>query len=108
MARRVYHDTADEAQAATIATVKPIDASFYDIPLMVTPVGDGNYYVINVIEPEHCSSLSANRRWKAHDFALFGSDFSRGDQISTKAWLVVRELSDLDDALETLRHLTGA
>lgn len=76
-----------------------VDEEAYDHPIMVTPVRDTPTSIVNIVEPRYCSSLSANRRWNAHDFSLVAMDVDRGETVSCRAWLVCCELGSLDDAI---------
>jgi hypothetical protein len=101
--KRAYLEGMDAARRKT----RPIDPQVFDLPIMVTPVGNASYYVINIIEPRFCSNLSANRKYNAHDFSPIGKDCANGSSVSFKAWLVVREMQELDEALKVYSELVG-
>lgn len=75
----------------------PIDSQFYDYPIMVTPIRDTDWSIINFIDQSVCASLSANRKWKAHDFSLLGRDVAAGESACCRAWIVYRQLNVKDD-----------
>ena len=85
----------------------PIDQEFYDYPVMITPIRETGWSVVNIIHPDHCPSISANRRWNAHDFSFWGRDVSKGQTITCKAWLACRKLESLDEALGLYEQLVG-
>lgn len=85
----------------------PIDDKFYDFPLMVTPVADTGLAIVNFAERKHCSSISANRCWKAHDFSLVGTDVSAGETVICRGWLACRPIEPLDDVIALFLELTG-
>jgi hypothetical protein len=78
---------------------RTIDRDCFDHPIMVTPIRDTGYSVVNIMEREHCCSLSANRRWCAHDFSLLGRDVEQGETVTCRTWLAYRKLESLDEAI---------
>ncbi|MFC1452418.1 hypothetical protein ACFLSJ_03630 [Verrucomicrobiota bacterium] len=105
------------AQAANIAAVYPkeaepdcgiewqIDDEYFDFPIMITPITGSKYSVIIIADPLQCSSLSANRKWNAHDFSLVGRNVSRGETIACRAWIACRVLDSPDDAFRLYDEL---
>jgi len=85
----------------------PIDPLLYDYPLMVTPVAGSEWSIVNIVERERCSSLSANRKWNAHDFSLLGANVSEGQEVECRAWIECARLTSLDDALILYEERTG-
>jgi hypothetical protein len=88
----------------------PIDSKSFDYPIMVTPVGNTGWCVINIVEPAMCVSLSANRKWKAHDFSLIGRDVAARESVSCRSWMAYYplELTDhqsLDAAIDLYHEL---
>ena len=78
----------------------PIDRDYYDYPIMVTPVRKTRSSIVSIVEPQYCSSISANRRWNAHDFSLLAQDVKKEQEVSCRAWLACCELGSLDDAIQ--------
>lgn len=70
-------------------------------PVMVTPVPDSEWSVVLAADPDGCASLSANRRFNAHDVSLVGRDVEAGETVSARVWLW---LTDADDPDATLRR----
>lgn len=83
----------------------PVDRDYYDYPIMVTPVRKTKWSIVSIVEPAYCSSLSANRRWNAHDFSLLARDVKEGQELSCRAWLACCELGSLDDAMQLCDEL---
>ena len=77
----------------------PVDPSCLDHPVMVTPIRDSAQSIINVVEPAYCASLSANRRWQAHDFSFGLGDVAKGQTATCRAWLCCRALDSLVEAI---------
>lgn len=84
-----------------------IDEACFDYPIMVTPLAGSAQSIVNIIEAQHCSSLSANRLWNAHDFSLLTRDVAAGEKISCRAWFCCSVLPNLDAALSLASKLTG-
>jgi len=84
-----------------------IDSQYYDYPVMVTPIAGSSWAVVNIVQPTMCASLSANRRWKAHDFSLVGRDVARGETVECRAWLAYVRLESLDEALSLYDRLVS-
>ena len=87
--------------------IVPVDPLLYDYPIMITPVGEMGWSVVNMVEKAICPSISANRTWQAHDFSLIGHDVNEGQQIAGRAWLVYTKLESLDEAILLYNRLTG-
>ena len=85
----------------------PVDPVRYDLPVLITPIGDSGWSVINVAERKTCPSLSANRTWNAHDFSLIGHDVEKGQRIVCRAWTIYSKLESLDDVIPLYERLTG-
>jgi hypothetical protein len=85
----------------------PVDPLHYDHPIMITPIGETGWSVINAVERELCPSLSANRTWSAHDFSLIGHDVHAGQRITGRAWLIYTKLDMWDDAIRLYESLVG-
>jgi len=83
----------------------PIDPLPYDHPVMITPIGDTDWSVVNMVERKMCPSLSANRIWRAHDFSIVGHDVGKGQTVTCRAWMAYVELESMDEALSLLREL---
>ncbi|MCG3148139.1 MAG: hypothetical protein PCFJNLEI_01581 [Verrucomicrobiae bacterium] len=79
--------------------IQPIDPVCFDHPVMVTPIAGSTQSIVNIVEAEHCPSLSVNRRWNAHDFSLLGRDVAAGERVTCRAWFACTTLASLDDAL---------
>jgi len=77
----------------------PVDSAAYDEPVMVSPIRDTGWAVVHWVERDACPSLSANVRWRAHDFSLIGRDVTKGEKITCRAWMAYRNLANRDDAL---------
>ncbi len=99
--RAVYPKELTPADSIELA----IDPDYYDYPIMITPVRNTRSSIVTVVEPQHCSSLSANRRWNAHDFSLIAQDVKQGQEVSCRAWLACCELASLDDAIQLYDEL---
>jgi len=80
---------------------KSVDETLYSEPVLVTFIGTSGYAVVHWIEHKNCPSISANRRWGAHDFSLIGRDVKRGESVRCRAWMAYRKLDreSLDDVL---------
>ena len=100
----VYNREKDEANTVRLT----IDPRRVPYPIMITPIRDTGYFVVNIVEPESWSSLSANRKWNAHDFSMFARDFKAGEIQTGRSWLTYCQLSSLDEAFDLYRNLTGA
>ena len=74
---------------------------------MVSPIRDSGWSVVHVIERAQCPSISANRRWQAHDFSLLGRDVAAGETVSCRAWMIYARLNCLDDALKLADTVDG-
>lgn len=85
---------------------RPVDDLCYEHPIMVSPIRDTGWSVAHIVERNACMSLSANRRWNAHDFSLVGRDVAAGDSIVCRAWMIYARLESLDAALELADRLT--
>jgi hypothetical protein len=85
----------------------PVDPNRYDLPIMVTPIGDSGWSVVNIIEQQMCPSLSVNRNWKAHDFSLIGHDVEKGQRIVCRAWMIYAKLENLNDVIPLYEQITG-
>jgi len=85
---------------------RPIDARCYDYPVMVSPIRDTGWNVVNIVEREVCPTLSANRRWNAHDFSLIGRDVAKGETVVCRAWMIYAELKSNDEAMDLAAKLT--
>ena len=101
-ARVVYPDAFRRVQLTAA-----IDPAPYRHPIMVTPVARSRWSVVTIADPEGCASLSANRRWNAHDFSLVGRDVARGQTVTCRAWMAYVRLEVLDEAVMLYRRLTG-
>lgn len=80
------------------ANLLSVDDQVWDEPVMVTRIRDTGWAVILWFDGE-VRSVSANTRWKAHDFSIGGRDVKRGETLRSTVWMAYRELKDLDDAL---------
>jgi hypothetical protein len=78
----------------------PVDPNYYDYPIMVTEVRNTGKSVVNMVEPQYCSSLSANLLWNAHDFSIGATDVREGEEMSCRAWLAICSLENLNEARE--------
>jgi len=76
------------------------DEQIYDRPIMISDVAGGQWQIIHIADPEHCPSLSYNRKWQAHDFSLIGRDVQAGETITCRAWMICTQLSSMDDAFK--------
>jgi hypothetical protein len=83
-----------------------VDPEPYRHPIMVTPIADSGWSVIALVNRADCPSLSANRRWNAHDFSLVGRNVGGGESITCRAWLAYARLESLDQALALYQQLT--
>lgn len=86
----------------------PIDSECYSRPVMVSTIADTGWSVVNVVEPEHCPSLSANRRFWAHDFSILGRPVAAGERVRCRAWLAYAKLDKLGDALAMADRLLAS
>jgi|ETNmetMinimDraft_20_1059909.scaffolds.fasta_scaffold85248_1 hypothetical protein len=86
---------------------RPIDEQLYDHPVMVTPIGESGWSIVHAVEKEFCPSLSANRRWRAHDFSIIGKDVNAGDTVSCRAWMAYARLDHPQEALTLTRKWIG-
>jgi len=85
----------------------PIDDRYYEHPIMISPIRDTDWSVVHIVERDACPSISANRRWNAHDFSLVGRDVADGETVLCRAWMVYAKLDSLDAALGLAHRLTG-
>jgi hypothetical protein len=85
----------------------PIDDDRYEYPIMVTPIPGSQQSIVNIVEPSCCVSLSANRRWNAHDFSMGFGDVLEGQTAKGKAWLCCTTLTSHDEAIGLFEDLTG-
>ena len=85
----------------------PIDDARFDVPLMVTPLAETGFSVVNAVEPNRGGSISANTKWNAHDFSILVGDVAAGDAIACRAWLACLKLAEPDDALALFDRLLG-
>lgn len=103
--------------SATMATInadpealsdqaRPIDQQCYEHPIMISPIRDTGWSVVHVIERDACPSISANRRWNAHDFSLIGHNVAEGETVVCRAWMVYTKLETFDKALGLADQLT--
>ena len=83
----------------------PIGPQCYDLPIMVTPIAESTWSVVHVIERACCASISANRRWNAHDFCLVGRDVRAGQTLTCRAWMCYEQLDSLDQTRELAERL---
>lgn len=81
----------------------PVDPTHYTQPVIVTPIAGSRQSIVNFAERADCPSVSANRRWNAHDLALVGRDVHAGETVVCRAWLWCATLQSLDDALQPPR-----
>ena len=72
--------------------------------VMATPIPNSEWTVVHAVEPEGCASLSANRRFNAHDLSLVGQDAAAGETVRCRAWLWLTD-GGLDTTLERLEML---
>jgi hypothetical protein len=86
----------------------PVDALRYDVPVMITPVGEAEAAVVHFVERAQCPSLSANRTWNAHDFSLIGGDVHKGETVTCRAWMAYMKLASPDEVIPLYEQLTGA
>ena len=98
---RRLHSEVDSAHGMS----RPVDPLYYDHPIMITPIRETGWAVVNMAERDKCSSLSANRRWRAHDLSLVGQDVARGQVVSCRAWMAYLRLESMDQALSLYRDL---
>ena len=78
---------------------RTLDERLYDYPVMVSPIRDSGWSIIHIVDRETCPSISANRRYHAHDFTLVGRDVASGETVTCRAWMVYEKLEVLDSAL---------
>ena len=76
-----------------------MDDQFYDHPVLVSPIRDSGWSIVHAVQRDLCPSISANRRWHAHDFSLVGRDVAAGETVTCRAWMIYQKLDSLDDAL---------
>lgn len=76
-------------------------------PVMVTPVTDSEWRVVLAADPNNCASLSANRRFNAHDVSLVGRDVEAGETVSARVWLWLTDADDPDAVLERFEELVA-
>lgn len=86
---------------------RPVDELCYEQPIMVTPIRDTGWSVVHIVERNVCPSISANRRWNAHDFSLVGRDVAVGESVVCRAWMIYTKLESLDAVLGLAERLTG-
>lgn len=104
LAKALVGQTAElKAQLPHFDFDNPIDPLRYDRAVMVSPIRDTGWSVIHWVDEAWCTSLSANRRWNAHDFSLVGRDVDAGERIACRAWMAYRKLASLDEALDLAR-----
>ena len=82
----------------------PIDAETFDSPVMITPVGEDGWCVVHWFDAAECISLSANRRWQAHDFSFIGRDVAAGETVLCRGWMSYQKLKTFDAALDLRRQ----
>lgn len=99
--------TLDDAVGMPADQARPIDERCYEHPIMVTPIRDTGWSIVNVVQRDVCPSISANRRWNAHDFSLVGRDVAAGETVVCNAWMVYAKLESLDAALGLADRLAG-
>jgi hypothetical protein len=83
----------------------PVNKQFYDHPVIVSSIGQSGYSVVHAVERRRCPSISANRRWHAHDFSLIGQDVEKDEEIVCRAWMVYLKLNKLEEALKLANKL---
>lgn len=84
---------------------RPVDEQLYDHPVLISAIGDSGWYIVHAVEREMCPSISANRRWNAHDFSLVGRDVAADETVVARAWMIYTRLKSLDDALQLASQL---
>ncbi len=76
------------------------DGRKYTLPVIVAWNQETHRALIQMIELTKCPSISVNTFAYAQDFSLIGEDVSVGEQISARARLLYREVTDLEAVAE--------
>ncbi len=72
---------------------------------MITPLAGSKQSIVNIAERACCVSLSANRRWHAHDLSLGFGDVQPGQTATGRAWIACVTLDTPDDAIALAQRL---
>jgi len=82
-----------------------VDAARYDHAIMISPIRDTGWAVLNMVDPGSCAGISANTIWQAHDFSLVGRAVVSGETVQCRAWLAYEKVESPEAALSIYEKL---